>query len=68
MITTSRPTYVATGKVSTLKHEIRNDAVKRRALITKAFLAGAKRTEVLGGLGNDIVVKIEVDAASLLYS
>ena len=37
------------------------------ALVAKALFAGAKSTEVLSGLGHDIVVKGEVDASGLGY-
>lgn len=38
-----------------------------RALVAEALLAGAESTEVLGGLGDDGVVQLEVDAAGLFY-
>ena len=38
-----------------------------RALVTEALLASAESTEVLGGLGNNIVEEVEVDAALLSY-
>jgi hypothetical protein len=56
---------VATGEVTTLKHELGDDAVEGRALVAEALLAGAKGAEVLGRLGDDIIVQIEVDAALL---
>ena len=36
-----------------------------RALVAEALLAGAESTEVLGRLGDDVVVELEVDAAIL---
>ena len=36
------------------------------ACIAVALLAGAEGAEVLGCLGNDIVVEVEVDAAGLV--
>jgi len=39
--------------------------VELAALVSKTLLAGAEGTEILCGLGNDIVVKVEVDAANL---
>lgn len=59
-------TYVATGEVTTLKHELGDDAVEGRARVSEALLAGAERTEVLDGLGDDVFVEDEVDAAGLL--
>jgi hypothetical protein len=35
------------------------------ALVAEALLAGAEGTEVLSGLGDDVVVDVEVDAAVL---
>lgn len=35
--------------------------------VAKALLTSAKGTEVRSGLGSDIVVEVEVDAASLFY-
>jgi hypothetical protein len=58
---------VATGEVTTLEHELGDDTVERRALVTEALLASAESTEVLGGLGDDIVEEVEVNAAGLLY-
>ena len=57
--------YVATGEVTALEHELGDDAVEGRTLVTKALLAGAESAEVLGGLGDDIIEKVEVDAARL---
>jgi hypothetical protein len=41
---------------------LRDDAVELAALVAKALLAGAESTEVLGRLGDYIVVEVEVDA------
>lgn len=50
-------TYVAAGEVTTLKHELGDDAVEVGALVVErlagaasALLAGAESAEVLGGL------------------
>lgn len=58
-------TDIATGEVATLQHELRNDSVERAALVAEAFLAGAEGSEVLSGLGDDIIVEIEVDSTSV---
>lgn len=63
----STSAHVATGEVTTLEHELRDDAVEGRALVTETVLASAQLAEVAGGLGNDIVVEVEVDAALLDY-
>jgi len=59
--------YVATGEVTALKHELRDNAVEGRISVAEALLAGAESTEVLSGLWDYIVVEVEVDAALLLY-
>jgi len=58
-------TYVAASEVTALEHELRDDAVETRAGVAEALLAGAESAEVLGGLGDDVVVELEVDAARL---
>ena len=58
-------TYVAAGEVTALEHELRDDAVEARAGVAEALLAGAESAEVFGGLGDDVVVEVELDAASL---
>jgi len=57
---------VATGEVTTLEHELGDDAVEGRALITEAVLASAELTEVAGSLGDIVVVEVEDDAARLV--
>ena len=57
--------YVSAGEVTTLKHELGDDAVERRALVSEALLTGAEGTEVLGGLGDVFVEKIERNTHSL---
>jgi hypothetical protein len=59
-------TYIATSKVTTLEHELRDDAMESRASVSKALLASAESTEVLDSLWDDIIEEIEVDAARLL--
>ena len=61
-----RIAYVATGEVTTLEHELGDDAVEGRALVAEAVLASAELNEVPGGLGDNVVVELEVDAAALL--
>lgn len=41
------PTYVSTGEVATLQHEVINDTVEVRVLVTVSLLSGAESTEVL---------------------
>jgi len=56
---------VATSKVTALKHEIWDHTVELGALVSKALLACAESTEVLGRLGNNVVEDFKVDTASL---
>lgn len=58
-------TDIAACEVSTLQHELWDDAVELAALVSKALLASAKSTEIFGGLGDYIVIEVEVDAAFL---
>jgi len=57
---------VTAGEVTTLEHEVGDDSVERRALVAEALLASAEGTEVLGGLGDNIVIEGEVDTTGLL--
>ena len=59
-------THVATGEVTTLEHELGDDAVELGARVAEALLARAEGTEVLGRLGDDVVEELEVDAAGLV--
>jgi len=59
-------TYVTAGEVTTLEHELRDDTVERRALVAETLLASAESAEVLGSLGDFLIVEVEVDAA-LVY-
>ena len=56
---------VATGEVTTLEHELGDDTVEGRALVTLTLLGVAELSEVLGGLGNLVGEEVEVDAANL---
>jgi hypothetical protein len=57
---------VTTGEVTALKHEVRDDSVERRALVTEALLASAESLEVGSGLGNNVIEEVEVDASLLV--
>jgi hypothetical protein len=59
-------TYVTTGEVTSLEHELGNDTMELRVLVSKPSLPGAKGTEVLDGLGDYIVVEIKVDPTGLI--
>jgi len=57
---------VTAGEVTTLKHELWDDAVEGGTLVSETLLTSAESAEVLGSLWDNIVVKIEVDTARLL--
>ena len=53
------------GEVTTLEHELGDDTVETGLLVTLALGLQAKLTEVLGGLGDNVIEEVEVDAANL---
>jgi len=53
---------ITTSEVAALKHELRDDTMELGSLVPEALLTGAESTEVLGRLGDYIVVEVEVDA------
>jgi hypothetical protein len=57
---------IALGEVTTLEHETGDHTVETRSSVAKTMLAGGELAEVAGGLGDDIVVKLEDDAPSIL--
>lgn len=62
-----KETYVATSEITSLEHKLGDHTVELRTRVSEALFSGAKSSEVLSGLGDDIVVKIELDAARLGY-
>jgi chromosome condensin MukBEF MukE localization factor len=63
-------TYVTTGEVTTLEHELGNDTVERRALVGQDLASVvceslAELSKVLGSSGDDIVVELEFDTTCL---
>jgi hypothetical protein len=58
-------THVATGEVTTLEHELGDHTVESRALVALTLLSVAELGEVLGSLGDNFGVELEVDAADL---
>jgi len=57
---------VVIGEVTTLTHEVGDDAVECRTLVTIALLASAQCTEILAGLRNDIGTKLNNDATDCI--
>lgn len=62
-IIASRNTHVVVGEVTTLEHEVGDDTVERRSSVAESLFTSAKGAEVLGCLGDYIVVKLELDTA-----
>jgi hypothetical protein len=60
--------YITTSEVTTLQHELGNDAMELAALVSETLLTSAESSEVLGGLGDNVVVEVEVDGAFLSYA
>ena len=59
--------YVATGEVTALEHELRDDAVEGGLSVAETLLASAESTEVLAGSWDNVIVEVEVDATRLSY-
>merc|ERR1740121_1778395 len=57
------PSAIASGKISTLTHEVWNHAVEGRTLETKALLPRGKGAEVLGRLRCHICLELHLDTA-----
>jgi len=57
---------VALSKVTSLEHEVGDDAVEGRAGVAEALLASAESAEVLDGARDGLVEEVEGDAALLL--
>ena len=45
---------IVVGEVTTLNHELRNDAVECASLVAKSFLSSAETTEVLGSARDNV--------------
>jgi hypothetical protein len=56
-------TYIAFGEVTALEHELGDDTVEGGASVAIAVLTSGEFAEVLGGLGDDVVVELENNAA-----
>ena len=63
-IDVQRATYVTTGEVTTLEHEVGDDTVEGRALVAETVFTSGELTEVLRGPRDNIVEELEDDATS----
>jgi hypothetical protein len=61
-------TYIATSEITTLKHKLGNDTMKRRSFIPEAMFASAKCAEVLDSLGGIVGIEFKNNPAGLGYS
>lgn len=63
-------TYIAACEIASLDHEVIDDAVEVRVFVPELLAAGtgvanAELSEIVGGLGDDAVVELELEAALL---
>lgn len=59
---------ITIGEVTTLDHELLDDSVESRSLVTEAFFPCAQSTEVLSGLGDRLPVETNHNSAQFLIS
>ncbi len=59
---------VAAREIPALAHELRNDAVKRAALVAVALFVRAQLSEILGRHGNDVGAELNDDTARLTFT
>ena len=57
---------ITIGEVTALDHELLDDSVEGRSLVTEALLSCAQCTEVLGRPGNGLPVETNDDSAQFL--
>uniref|UniRef100_A0A7S2V998 Uncharacterized protein n=1 Tax=Entomoneis paludosa TaxID=265537 RepID=A0A7S2V998_9STRA len=57
---------VVVGEIASLAHELRDDTVERRSLVSKSLFPSTQGTEVLGGFRNDIGAKFHDNTADTL--
>jgi hypothetical protein len=58
-------THIVTSEVTTLEHELGDDAVEGRLLVAFASRSLAELTEVLGRLGDFLIEEVEDNTANL---
>jgi hypothetical protein len=61
------PGAIAESEIASLKHELGDDTVKLGALVPKPPLTSAEGTEILSSFRDDIVAKLEFNAAGALF-
>lgn len=54
---------VVSGEVTALQHELGDNSVEDGVGVAEALLTSAESSEVLGGLGDNVVVELELDSA-----
>lgn len=61
-------THISPRKIPTLQHELRYDPMELRAFEPEPFLTRTQCAEVLCGFGDDVVVQVEFDSASVCWT
>lgn len=56
------------GEVTTLDHELLNDSVESRSLVSEALLASAESTEVLRGFGDGLAIETNDNSSQSLIT
>lgn len=59
---------ITIGEITALDHELFDDSVESRSLVTEAFVPCAQNTEVLSGLGDRPPVETNHNSAQFLIS
>lgn len=54
---------VVVGEISTLGHELIDDAMESWSLVSESLLSSAESSEVLSSLGDDVVKELESDSS-----
>lgn len=59
---------ITIGEVTTLNHELLDDSVESRSLVTKALLPSAQSTEVFSGLGHCLPIETNHDSSQFFVA
>lgn len=59
---------ITLGEITALDHELLDDTVESRALVTEAVCTGSQSSEVLSGLGDSLAIETHDNAANGLIA